>query len=55
MHALLLAAGLSTRLGALSEQRPKPLMPVCNHSLLRWAVSHRRRAGIDALAERGNV
>jgi NDP-sugar pyrophosphorylase family protein len=40
MHGLLLAAGLSTRLGALSEQRPKPLLPVCNHSLLRWGACH---------------
>lgn len=50
MHALLLAAGLSTRLGDLSAERPKPLLPVCNVSLLRWAVAHCRRAGIDDLA-----
>jgi NDP-sugar pyrophosphorylase family protein len=49
LHALLLAAGLSTRLGALSEQRPKPLLPVCNHSLLCWAAHHCRAAGIEDL------
>ncbi len=39
MHALLLAAGLSTRLGPLSAERPKPLLPECHVSLLRWTCT----------------
>lgn len=50
VNALLLAAGLSTRLGALSRERPKPLLPVCNVSLLRWAAAHCRQAGIRDVA-----
>ncbi|MCB9557104.1 MAG: NDP-sugar synthase [Deltaproteobacteria bacterium] len=47
MHALLLAAGFGSRLKALSEQRPKPLLPVCNQPLIRW--------GLAWLAEHGQV
>jgi NDP-sugar pyrophosphorylase family protein len=38
-HAMLLAAGLGTRLGELSSQRPKPLLPVANHPLLHWTAA----------------
>jgi mannose-1-phosphate guanylyltransferase len=38
VHALLLAAGLGTRLGELSAERPKPMLPVCNRPLVRWAA-----------------
>lgn len=48
-YAMLLAAGLSTRLGELSRQRPKPLMPVCDHSLLRWTAAMCVHAGIREL------
>ena len=46
---MLLAAGLGTRLGVLSGQRPKPLLPVCNHSLLRWSVALCQGAGLGDL------
>lgn len=46
VHALLLSAGLSTRLAPLSDERPKPLLPVCNRPLLEWAVAHVRSAGL---------
>jgi mannose-1-phosphate guanylyltransferase len=46
MRALLLAAGLSTRLRGLSDERPKPLLPVCNRPLIRWAVAHALAGGI---------
>jgi len=38
-RAMILAAGLGTRLGALSEERPKPLMPVCGVPIIRYSVA----------------
>ena len=49
VYAMLLAAGLSTRLKALSRQRPKPMMPVCNQPLIRWAAGLCQHHGIDDL------
>jgi NDP-sugar pyrophosphorylase family protein len=39
LRALVLAAGLGTRLGALSDERPKPMIPVCDVPLIRYAVA----------------
>jgi NDP-sugar pyrophosphorylase family protein len=36
---MLLCAGYGTRLGALSEQRPKPMLPVCDLPILRFGVA----------------
>ena len=49
-RAIILAAGLGTRLGALSDERPKPLLPVCDVPLIRYAVAQLRGAGIDEIA-----
>ncbi len=49
-RALILAAGLGTRLGGLSDERPKPLLPVCDIALIRYAVALLRGAGIDEIA-----
>jgi len=49
-RALILAAGLGTRLGGLSDERPKPLLPVCDIPLIRYAVALLRGAGIDEIA-----
>jgi NDP-sugar pyrophosphorylase family protein len=49
-RALVLAAGLGTRMGALSDERPKPLLPVCDVPLIRYAVALLRGAGIDEIA-----
>ena len=38
-NAMLLAAGFGTRLKVLTEQRPKPMLPVCGVPLVRWAAS----------------
>jgi NDP-sugar pyrophosphorylase family protein len=43
---MILAAGLGTRLGDLSSLRPKPMMPVCDVPLVRWALSLLRGHGI---------
>ena len=49
-RALILAAGLGTRLGTLSDERPKPLLPVCDIPLIRYAVALLHGAGIREIA-----
>ena len=39
MRALVLAAGFGTRLGALSDERPKPLLPVCDVPVIRYVLA----------------
>ena len=39
-RAMLLCAGLSTRLGELGQKRPKPLLPVCDIPILRYGISN---------------
>ena len=43
-RAMILAAGFGTRLGTLSDERPKPLLPVCDVPLIRYAVALRFRS-----------
>lgn len=43
---MILAAGLGTRLGGLSELRPKPMLPVCGAPLVRWAALWLRAQGV---------
>jgi NDP-sugar pyrophosphorylase family protein len=38
-RAMLLSAGLGTRLGPLSDERPKPMLPVCNLPILRYGIA----------------
>ena len=44
--AMLLAAGYGTRLQVLTEQRPKPMIPVCDVPLVRWAAAHCAHHGV---------
>ena len=39
LRGMVLCAGLGTRLGGLSAERPKPLLPVCDYPLARYALS----------------
>ena len=39
MRAMLLCAGLSTRLGPLGAAIPKPLLPVCDLPILRYGIA----------------
>jgi mannose-1-phosphate guanylyltransferase len=50
MRALILAAGFGTRLGDLSEERPKPLFPVCDVPLIRYAIALLADHGICEVA-----
>lgn len=45
-RAMIMAAGFGTRLGELSELRPKPMLPVCGSPLVRWAALWLRSQGI---------
>lgn len=47
---MILAAGYGTRLGALSDERPKPLLPVCDQPLVTWALRHLEHHGIERVA-----
>jgi mannose-1-phosphate guanylyltransferase len=40
MRAFLLCAGLSTRLGKVSAERPKPMLPVCGYPILAYGISN---------------
>jgi NDP-sugar pyrophosphorylase family protein len=46
MQAMILAAGRSTRLGALGLALPKPLLPVCGYPAVTYAIELCRRAGL---------
>lgn len=58
-RAMLLCAGLGTRLGALSDERPKPMLPVCDLPILRFGVAllvgHGIRDIVINLHHRGDV
>jgi len=46
MKAMLLCAGLGTRLGALSDERPKPMLPVCDLPIIRFGIARLVGCGI---------
>ncbi|MEZ4398547.1 MAG: NDP-sugar synthase [Kofleriaceae bacterium] len=58
-RAMLLCAGYGTRLGALSDQRPKPMLPVCDLPILRYGVAQLVGHGITDIVinthHRGDV
>jgi mannose-1-phosphate guanylyltransferase len=49
MDALLLCAGLGTRLRPLTDERPKPLVPVLGRPLAAFALDHLAAAGVRRL------
>jgi mannose-1-phosphate guanylyltransferase len=46
-HAMILAAGLGTRLRPFTEERPKPLIDVLARPLLEYSLLHAQRAGAE--------
>ena len=46
MQAMILAAGRSTRLGAIGLALPKPLLPICGYPAVTYAIELCRRAGL---------
>jgi len=49
VQAMLLAAGLGTRLQPLTALRPKPIVPVANRPLAAFAMEHLARSGVRTL------
>ncbi|HWO17799.1 MAG TPA: NDP-sugar synthase [Kofleriaceae bacterium] len=49
MRAMLLCAGLSTRLGPLGAERPKPMLPVCGIPILAYGVANLVAHGVTEL------
>lgn len=49
MKAMILAAGLGTRLRPYTEQTPKPLFTIANRPVLGITIERLRRAGYDAV------
>jgi len=50
MKALILCAGLGTRLRPLTQQLPKPLLPILGKPLLELILSHLTDAGVEETA-----
>jgi mannose-1-phosphate guanylyltransferase len=46
MQVMILAAGKSTRLGALGAVRPKPLLPICGYPAIAYGLTACARAGL---------
>ena len=46
MRAMMLCAGLSTRLGELGAERPKPMLPVCGMPILAYGIANLVAHGI---------
>jgi NDP-sugar pyrophosphorylase family protein len=46
MQVMILAAGRSTRLGALGAARPKPLVPICGYPAITYGLALCARAGL---------
>jgi mannose-1-phosphate guanylyltransferase len=59
MRAMLLCAGLSTRLGKLGTECPKPMLPVCGMPILRYGIANLVAHGVRDLVinthHRGDV
>lgn len=49
MKAMLLAAGLGTRLRPFTHLLPKPMIPVLNRPMIGWIVEHAMAAGVREL------
>ena len=50
MKAMILAAGLGTRLGPLTEERPKALMPLVNIPIIARSIEYLKTFGVRNIA-----
>ena len=49
MKGIVLAAGISSRMGALVENRPKCMLPILGRPLLEWTIERLRAVGCDEI------
>ncbi|OQY41946.1 MAG: hypothetical protein B6240_14500 [Desulfobacteraceae bacterium 4572_87] len=49
MKAMILAAGLGTRLAPLTSSRPKPLVPVGNRPIIHRTITWLKSHGVDEI------
>lgn len=50
MIGIILAAGRGSRLGPMTENRPKGLVAVCGRPLIAWQIEALRKAGVSEIA-----
>ncbi|MCL4788750.1 MAG: nucleotidyltransferase family protein [Verrucomicrobia bacterium] len=50
MKAMLLCAGYGTRLGELTREIPKPMLPLNHYPMLAYLIAHLKRQGFDEIA-----
>lgn len=50
MKAMILSAGYGTRLGSLTQQRPKPMLPLQDRPLLEYIITHLARHSFNQIA-----
>jgi NDP-sugar pyrophosphorylase family protein len=50
MKAMVLCAGYGTRLGDLTSEIPKPMLPITGHPLLAYILANLRQHGFDKIA-----
>jgi NDP-sugar pyrophosphorylase family protein len=48
----ILGAGLGTRLRPLTEERPKPLLPIGGRPIITYAMDHLLTVGVDRIIAR---
>ena len=49
MNAIILCGGLSTRLGDITKEIPKVLLPVGDRTVLDWQLQKLKKAGVDTV------
>lgn len=49
MKAMVLCAGLGTRMGELTSELPKPMLPLAGHPLLAYLLGHLKSQGLAQL------
>ncbi len=49
MRGIVIAAGLGSRMGDLTDEKPKCMLEIAGRTLLDWTIDHLRSAGCDEI------